>query len=135
MHSFYKRKHILSWRTMKNLKKKRTSHCGTVICELIRLKRTWIRVCSTSGMSWRLFHLVTGWHMASTSVTFRGGGQEEINRSVSSSCLAEPSLHARISGGTREVTPPSGSVLCYHLLCETIPVGFHVPDLKETLHL
>lgn len=50
-------------------------------------------------MSWRLFHLVTGWHMASTSVTFRGGGQEEINRSVSSSGLAEPSLHARISVG------------------------------------
>lgn len=37
--------------------------------------------------------------MASTSVTFRGGGQEEINRSVSSSGLAEPSLHARISAG------------------------------------
>lgn len=53
MHSFYKRKNIVSWKTVKDLKK-RTSHGGTVICELIRLKRTWIRVCRASGMSWRL---------------------------------------------------------------------------------
>lgn len=85
-------------------------------------------------MCWGFLRLVTGCYMASVSTTFRGGGQEDINPSVSSLCLAEPSSPFKHLRGTQEVTPPSASMLRCHLLCETISVGFHVLDLKETLH-
>ena len=84
-------------------------------------------------MRWGLLHLGTGWHTASVT-TFRGERQEDANPSVSSSCLAELSLDGGSRGNPGSHTS-LWSTLCYHLLCEAFPVGFHVLDLKETLHL
>lgn len=83
-----------------------------------------------------ILYLMTGWHVARVSTNIQGGsGQVGRDPSMRSSHLLETLFPSRDLQGNHEVTPPSGSRLCYQLLCETIPGGFHVLDLKETLHL
>ena len=53
--------------------------------------------------------------MASITVTFRCGGQEDVNLECSSSCLAESSLCVKISGEPWKSHLPPGS--CCVITC------------------